>query len=177
MQCRTQFLLLLFLLNASVLFSQTITLSELVNLKDLEIVTAKKYFESKQWKIGSENKQTDHYNEVIFFYEDDTTVAETQKIISFIYATNKEYPNRLNAQIGKIEFDVYLSQMKLLAFKFITSSIEEGLKVDIFQNKTTTIMTSQPIDKTSPNLFYLFLYDNADYFRNIRKETNIFKKS
>ena len=177
MQLKPNFLMLFFLLNLTISFSQNIALSELINLKDLKLVNAKKYLESKNWKTGSENKQTDKYNAIIFFYDDENPGAETQKIISFVYSTDKDYPNRINTQIDKIEFDLYISKMKSLEFKFITSRIEEGMKIEIFQNKTTTIMASQPTDKTSSDLYYLFILDNSDYFRNIHEETNILKKS
>lgn len=176
MQIRTKFLTLLFLLNLAISFSQNISLSELVNLKDLDVGNAKKYLESKNWKTGAERKQTDKYNQAIFFKDDIIPDSETQKLIFFIYSTDKDYPSRINAQLDKIGFDLCISKMESLGFKFITSRIEEGMKIEIFQNKSKTIKASQSTDKTNSDLFYIFILDNSDYFRNVHEETNTFKK-
>jgi hypothetical protein len=169
-------LITILLLNFASSFSQNLSLSELANLRSLDTTSATKDLESKNWKKIRNKEPIYNYGDILFIYNEKATDQETQKLVSFYYSTQADYPNRIHLQVDKNGYDFYKSQLESLDFKFITSATEEEMNIEIYQNKTITVKISQPIDKNNSNLFYFFILDNSDYFKNIHERINSFKK-
>lgn len=159
------FIHLFFFLSLTNLFSQNLTLDELLSLRKKQIVSAEEFLAVKNWELYSAVQPDGSTPGTITFsykkYEEDKAVS----FIKYIY-TNDINNNMLNILIFNAEkYKTYLTRIKSLGCKVVYSGLKENEIIKVYQGTTTTIVVkvgTQDNDFGGTTTYYSFTIASND---------------
>jgi hypothetical protein len=152
----------------SVIFSQNISLDEVVKLRKNDIGHVEEYLTAKDWSFLEASEPTfETMGSATFTYKKDNYSDAAQSFLTFIYSGYSE-TRRIGIQINKADvYNTYLARIKALGCKLIDSKIEEGNIIKIYRGQTTTFkITTATVTgdfDAKKTTYYILLFDNEDY--------------
>lgn len=169
-----QIISLLFILISSVSYSQSITLEEVLELKNKNHREVKKYLQDRNWKIMHEHFSKElKFGDIRFSFDDANPDREIPLYITFYHEANEITKNRVEFQVtSKEKFDSYVSQLKSSNFNVISSTTDANQTVDTFKDEFTTIeMKTIPVENYHGKqvTFYKFYLLDTNYKKVINK--------
>ncbi len=166
-------LLIVTILSLSNLYSQNLTIDELVSLRKKSFGNVEEILSKKNWTFlnGSEaNSETMGSANFAFNKQDFSDDAES--FFEFVY-NNTENEEICNHRIlfqffNKVKYTNYINRLKALGCKLIKTKIEDGNIIKIYQGSTTTFQISIIADKNELGItktrYHFFIIGNVDYF-------------
>lgn len=161
-------LALLIALFFSVSFAQSITLEEVLALKNKNKVETKDYLTTKNWEM-----MHDHYSEefkfgdIRFSFDNKNPDRQLPVCIGFYYEGDDLTKNRIIFETSsKDKFDDFVVQFTALDFKLINSKSDVNQTTETFKNETATIeATIMPVENHdgSQKVFYKFYITDNNY--------------
>lgn len=155
---------LLFIFLFSISFAQSITLKELLILKNK--VKAKEYLTDKNWKIMHEHYEEElKFGDIRFSLDNENPDRQVPIYIEFHYEGKDLTKNRIIFEMSnKEKFDEYMTQLISLGFKLVDSKSDVNKTTEIFKDKTTTIeATIMPVEnyyEKQKTLYKFYITDN-----------------
>lgn len=163
-------IILFFSLN---IFSQNLTLDEVMNLRKKSIANCEEYLTSKNWNLISSKSGKKDYKlgNLIFAYNKNPFDDNAESFIYFYYS---DFSDRKRIKIQLIQpqiYNNYIDRIKSFRCKLIDNKVNDDGIVKTYQGATTTfiITISTPKDvtnSTSSTLYYFLIIDNSDYELN-----------
>lgn len=147
-------------------FSQNLTIDEIIGLRKKNIATIEEYLIGKNWSFISAKEPTDEkLGSILFAYKRNSEYKDhARAYINFYYSENSN-TERLNVQVEVEEvYNKYVTRLKMLGYKMISSKVEEGKIVKIYQKSSTSVMVIVQTYNDSPSYNFL-VSDNDDLFK------------
>lgn len=156
------YILLLCLFSFSI-YSQTITLDDIVYVRDKDIATVEEYLSKRDCKLISVNEPADgNMGEIIFAYKKNQFTDDANAFIIYYYSDITKTKRIVMQVNGNILYNSFLNRIKSLGLKLIDSKVVDGEIIKTYQGKTTTVVVNVAILKDSDGI------TNNQYFFNFR---------
>lgn len=166
-------ILLISLLFVSNLYSQNLTLDQIISLRKKSFNDVEEYLTSKNWSFlsGEESSTDEKMGNAIFAYNKQDFGDNAEAFFKFIYDNSEKEElcsHRILMQFSnKLQYNNYLNRIKSLGCKLIKSKIEDGDIIKVYQGATTTFQIKVHVYKdefeTSKTIYYFFITSNLDY--------------
>lgn len=121
-------------------FSQDLNFVDILNLKTKSPNEVKEKLLDNDFKISQEHYSKEMKFGDVLFLSKNKIDDEIPTSISYYYEGDNLLKNRISFDIFNQEiFEKYLTQLKKLDFKIVSSKIEKNLTLEYYKNETTTI--------------------------------------
>jgi len=154
--------------------AQNLSLDEALSLRKKGIASVEEYLTNKGWDLISAQEPVESkLGTMTFAYKKSEYDDKAQSFLNYYYSpiTGRK---RLNIQINKKEnYNLYLSKLKTLGVRIITSKIKDGEIYKTYQGPTTTIqvvVATQSEYSSTKTTYSFFILDNEDYVINFSGE-------
>lgn len=161
------FILLLVSLNSLEANSQNLTINQLIDLTKKEVGQAEEYLSSRGWEMyKAKSPKEDFLGYIIFSYQKSTL---NDKAISFLTFYFNEYNDdkRVKIQVNSSsKYNEYLSVVKSLGCKLISSHVTDGDLVKVYQGATKTFIITTSTMKDvleTKTTWEFFIMNNSIY--------------
>lgn len=159
---------LFFILTFSCVFSQNLTLEEIVNLRNEQFKDVKKLLLNKNWEIMHEHYSNEYkFGDIRFAFDKNNIDKQMPTYITLYHESNEISKNRIEfSLLNKEKFDSYLAQLKTSDFKYVNSKLDVNYTTEIYKNATTTIeVQTMPVENYygKQQTFYSFLIIDSNY--------------
>lgn len=124
-------------------FSQNLTMSQLVQVRKMNIGEITNFMTQKNWELLSASEETDDsFGELVFAYEKS---IYDDKAISFLYYTFSEdlAITRVSIQVNiKSKYNEYMNAIKGYGTKYIGSTVSDKKIFQLYKGATTSFIIS-----------------------------------
>lgn len=165
------FITILLVFGASKLYSQNLSIDELVSLRKNDIAYAEEFLSTKGWGLlTSEHGEDYKFSSVSFAYKKSSYDDKAESFLTYLF--NPLEVRRIIIQIHKKDtYNNYLLKIKNLGCKLVDNSIGDNEIVKTYRGKTTTfrfrITTSkEEIGNSTSTIYTLLIISNEDYDLN-----------
>jgi hypothetical protein len=164
----------LFLFITTNLFSQNLTLSEILKIKKMDLAKAEEYLTNKGWEFtDAEEEANGKMGSASFAYDKSEFSDKATSFITY-YFSSYNLSKRINVQLhSKMKYNEYLSSIKSFGCKLLATKVIDGNIDKVYQGATTTFIistsTSLNYNEVESSSWQFFLLDNNDFFRNFAK--------
>lgn len=165
-----KYLLIIIFIFCNQLFSQNLTIDELINLRDSNISSVEEFLSGKQWKlIKSEEPTERNFGSIMFAYNKSDYDNSATSFVRYIYS-NTSYTRRIGIQINSLEkYNSYLSRIKqVIGCKLISTKINDDGILKVYGCKGITFM----VKVKSTSNYYITILDNSDYYQSYVHDEN-----
>lgn len=168
-----QFLLAFgFLLISCSVFSQNLTLAQVLEIKKKDLGNAEEYLTAKGWEFKKAVEPTDDkLGSATFTYNKSDMSDLAESFLIYYYSSYSDI-TRISIQINKkTKYNEYISAIKGYGCKLINSKVEDCSIVKIYRGATTTFevtsSTSSNYYSEETAIWNVFIVSNADYDINL----------
>ncbi|HAD80414.1 MAG TPA: hypothetical protein DCF99_15000 [Flavobacteriaceae bacterium] len=152
------------------IFSQNITLGELLSLRKKDVAEVDEYLTLKRWSFIEAEEPGDKLGNITYAYGKNIYSDEALSFINYYYS-DYSTTKRISIQIHKASIlNSYVNQIKAWGGRLYDSYVENGSITKIYRGST---MTYKVVTDTQSNgfggtntLHYFVIYTNDDYDRN-----------
>jgi hypothetical protein len=161
-------LIIILTFTTSTLFSQNISLEEVITLRTKNLAVVEEYLTAKGWDlINTEVEGESSLGSMDFAYNKSNYNDKAEAFVTYLYS-EKIGRKRISIQMSKKEkYTLFLNQVKSKGVSLIKSKIEDDLIKKVYQNKSLTfiVTTSTQVDDfSSTKTTYSFLViTNSDF--------------
>lgn len=171
-------LFLITLLNTYLLvFSQNLTIHEILKFKNMNLSQIEEYVSLKGWEFSSSNEETESsLSYVTFTYQKSYTSNNAVSFLNCI-KSNTENVTRILIQVNNIKkYNEYINTIKSFGCKLVDSSVGKNEIIKIYKGKTTTFKitstTSENDFDSDVTIWNFFITSNLDYLINFENVYN-----
>ncbi|NLP59410.1 hypothetical protein [Lutibacter sp. B1] len=160
---------LMFLIG-NIIYSQNLTLTQVLSVRKKNIAEAEEYLTQKNWSmINAEAPTSETYGSLTFAYNKSDFNDKAESFLWFYYSNENPERNRISVQIHKKEkYNEYINQIKKWGGKIYDSYVEEKVFYKIYQGSTMTYIIDSSTQKddfsSSKTIYGIFIMTN-DSFR------------
>lgn len=161
---------LIFLLMALVsitVYSQNLSLSELMSLRKMSLEDTENYLSNRGWQYKEgEEESEDKFGLLSFVYGTNGDFEFAESFLYKMYSTYEE--DRISIQISKQQkYLEYLNAVKKFNAKLLKTATSDGYLVKIYQGATTTFIfktgTSSNNLGDTKSMWILSIWSNEDF--------------
>ena len=159
----------LFLVTGLNLYSQNLTLSQLLELRKKNLGKAEEFLTSKGWEfMEAEEPKIETLGTATFTYKKSEIYDGAESFLIFLFTTDAIDENRINIQVNKKEkYNEYLGAIKGYGCELISSKVKDGNIVKVYRGATTTFRitasTSENYYNNETAIWFFFIVSNDDY--------------
>lgn len=166
------FFLICVFYSISNLYSQNITLDELISLRKKDLAEIEEFVSNKNWAFLSANEITDDkMGKAIFTFNKSIYNDSAECFLTYLYSDTR---TRLNLQfINKDQYNRYISRLKTLGSQLILSKVKANRIIKTYQIAKTIIqvtISSKNENNISEISYAIFIITNEDYNANFLEE-------
>ncbi|WP_139375424.1 hypothetical protein [Sphingobacterium nematocida] len=127
------------ILSISSVFSQNLTMSQILQIRKMDLGTATDFLSSKNWEFIEADEETeDSLGSIQFAFQKNAYNDNANSFFSY-YFSEAYNIRRISLQIhNKAKYTEYLNAIKGYGCKLINSSVEDGNIVQLYRGATTT---------------------------------------
>jgi hypothetical protein len=142
-------------------------MNQILELRKMELGNAEEFLTSKGWEfLDASEPSFEKSGTVTFTYLKDETSSVAQSFLTYIY--NIWGMKRIHIQVSENDKYInYINTIKGFGCKMISSYVEDGALVKIYQGSTTTFIiessTSENLYNEDSATWTFFILSNDDY--------------
>lgn len=120
-------------------FSQNLTMSQILQIRNMDLGRATDFLTSKNWEFIEADEETeDSLGSIEFAFQKNVYNDSANSFFSYYFSEVYDI-RRLSLQIhNKAKYTEYLNAIKGYGCKLINSSVEDGKIVQLYRGATTT---------------------------------------
>ena len=165
-------------LKPSNVFSQNITLDEVISLRSKSLSYVEEYLTLRKWQIYEVTRnQEKNMAAVIFSYNKSNLEDKAESFFYFYYDEDSKIPNEISLQINLVtKYNLFLSRLKSLGYKLQNSEVLENGLVKNFKLNKNFIKVISSVSKTKDilsvrNTNYFFYFSKQNEYQNLSVDT------
>lgn len=168
-------LMFTFLMISNSVFSQNLTLAQILEIKKKDLGNAEEYLTAKGWEFKDAEEPTyEKLGKATFTYNKSDMSDKAESFLTFFYSQYSD-KTRISIQVNKkIKYNEYISSIKSYGCKLINSKVENGDIVKVYRGATTTFEVSSSTSSNFYNeetaVWHIFIASNDDYDLNWGEE-------
>lgn len=157
-----------FLLSSQYVFSQNLTLAQILEIKKKDLGNAEEFLTAKGWEFkAADEPSSNELGSATFTYNKSEMSDLAESFLTYYYSDYSEV-TRVYIQVNKkLKYNEYINSIKSYGCKLINSEVVTGRIVKIYRGATTTFRVSSG---TSSNFYdedtaiwTILIASNEDY--------------
>lgn len=172
---KMNFFNIIFLIATINIYSQNLTIDEIISLRKKDITEVEEFLNTKKWSLLNANQpDNEKLGLMAFSFGKNEFDDKAQAFLGYYFSENSELKRIDFDFFDKIIYNNYLTRIKSLGCKLIDSKVNDGEITKTYQGSTTTIkitIGTKKNDFNSTYTFYnFFIVSNEDYNTNYNTE-------
>lgn len=145
------------------LYSQSLTLDELISLRKKNVVEVEEYLSAKGWRLFSAEKETETNLAVAEFRFVDSSGSIL--LSRLFYYSNISGTKRISVSFNnQVQYNAYMNKIKGFGCKLLKSEFEDGRMIKIYQGATIVFRIDlYPKNDEETGAASFLIYDKLDY--------------
>ncbi|MBS1580558.1 MAG: hypothetical protein JST29_13070 [Bacteroidetes bacterium] len=156
------------------IYSQNITLDEVINLRNKDVTDVEEYLTNKNWTLlNAKEGYGTTMASIGFAYNKSSYDDRAESFIKYYYSDETE-TKRISWQINrKDKYSILLGQLKAKGVTLLNTKVKDGSIIKYYQGKTLTFVVSIDTDTDyieTKTTYNIFIITNYDYLINFADE-------
>jgi len=158
----------MFVLMQSIIYSQNLTMNEIINIKNNDLVFAEEYLTTHGWEfLNAQQPSITNMGVATFSYKKDEMSSRAESFITYIYSDSSDRRRLLIQISNQAKYNEYTKSIKSFGCKVISSKIENGEIVKTYRGNTLTFVLKSGVSKNvyseDTATWFINIYSNWDY--------------